>query len=602
MIAKPILCLLLFLSIHTLVLCKDVYINSTAVLPCTDPSLCYFLEPSLWNNSIPPETNDNVYITDLPTFAYMTFNDSLSLSQLFIEGNLTLYVIGNSQLTSQNISLSGSTLIISGASKVVSTQNTWLVDSSQLLVNQATGGFQQLGGEVFYLSKSSVLELQTGYLNLSSDESRIHGVVMTMGTAKFAATGQLHFDNNTQAEFADYPSFDTVNFWFTSVTFLQGFQANSINLMTSNVTVYGSNGLYQNYSNIFVDTGSVFFIRKLSECYLDVTKVAGLLFISTSIVTFSGDQKFPIVFGGSSSLYGRSLNLVSVRHTTGDNGEAAYVNIFADSLTTSGIVELPVGAVQINNYAFFAGTFSTAGAIFASGRVFVQGTFFAYQQIKLEGTPVGSVLRNTWEVDAGSVLSTYNFTIGHDSVLRTYSANIICSYMYMLPNSSLHHHESTYIGDLINDGKLSIRHDLNWTGNYTQLPDGVLDFEDINLPNRTNGQFIVLGKAFLEGTITYNVTTDLHKSGKVQLVVLNATGGVSGKFKTSPVNVGATHASKISMDYSSNTVRLVFEKKAAKKNLWYVWFLLVLGFGIAIGVFGYYKYRQSRSGYSMVGN
>lgn len=83
MIAKLLLCLLLA-YIPSYVLCKDVYINSTFAIRCSDPSFCYFMEPALWNNNIPPEANDNVYLTDLPDYAYITFNQSYPLNFYYL--------------------------------------------------------------------------------------------------------------------------------------------------------------------------------------------------------------------------------------------------------------------------------------------------------------------------------------------------------------------------------------------------------------------------------------------------------------------------------------------------------------------------------------
>jgi hypothetical protein len=101
-----------------------------------------------------------------------------------MQGNVTLHVMGTASLTSQNVSLSGSTIILTGipftlcfillicyftfnkgASEMFSTQFTFVTDGSVLEID-GTGGYAQTGSLFFLSNNSSISILGTGYLGL----------------------------------------------------------------------------------------------------------------------------------------------------------------------------------------------------------------------------------------------------------------------------------------------------------------------------------------------------------------------------------------------------------------------------------------------------
>eukprot|EP00026_Physarum_polycephalum_P004734 Phypoly_transcript_04757.p1 GENE.Phypoly_transcript_04757~~Phypoly_transcript_04757.p1 ORF type:complete len:604 (+),score=71.75 Phypoly_transcript_04757:177-1988(+) len=591
-----LLLICLLLALLSLASGKNVYINATALDSCIGSTPCYFLDPLLWQNNLVPETNDTVFVVNAPINTVLVHNSSLNLEQILLEGNVTLRLVQDAELTIQVISLSASaSLVIEENSTVISGEQTQIQYGSFLVVNSAQGYAQD--GIMFSLSENSTLILQRGYFGLHALEAKLFGIVQILPDTLFVASNALVVFQNNVVEFQNEPIIYNASFLNANVTFKQGWRKATFGSLTaSNVTIYNnSQNAQQNFTNFHVDQNSTLFIRGVSNCLLNSSVVTGTLYISSSTVTIpTGTFNAPLVLSGLSTFSVPTLILKSVSGGVGENGEAPNVTITTGILHTMGDIEIPYGLLNVSVYAYFDGVFRTAGSVHVFGDVYAESSIIdVFTNFSLESTPAGSPSQYTLELQ-DSDFSAFHFSVGSNSIVKINESAITCDHTYFHPNSSFHYQNSDFLGEVYTEGRIHIGSNLTLKGNFTQGKEGILEFKYIDVKTRTSGVLNVAGDATLDGTISYALEQDPTEKGKIEILAVTAQ-NIIGKFSTEPVNTGLARSVKTSVNYSPKEIYLVFEKtEGKKKSTWWIWFLVVILVLATAGV-GYYFYRKRRS-------
>jgi len=274
---------------------------------------------------------------------------------------------------------------------------------------------------------------------------------------------------------------------------------------------------------------------------------AGIVSTGGSSVTTSGSIAGGL--GGDGTTQADAVDFSGGGNTlTLETGYSFIGNVVSTSGTTNGGDTLALGGSGSFNLAELANTAPTSFTGtpqfygFANLAKTGGGTTILYGQGGNGGN--FAVTDGTLEVGDASNPNTElfdNVAIGADGILRGHGS-IIGSV--------------TNAGDLAPGGTLGV---LTINGNYVQSPGGTLSIEvtPSNAPGTGADQLLVGGKASLAGTLAVQVDQGSY-SFPTTYDILNASGGVTGKFSTVAVTKAIATYFTTTVLYDPNAVLLQF--------------------------------------------
>jgi hypothetical protein len=589
--------LLLVLTIGH-VTCVEIFFNSS--ISCDKLSGgCNWNDSTNWVGGVVPSIGTDVYIIFNSTVnvsspvIYVNYNN-LTLHSLTLSG-AALDVVNSSTVSSSNLILATATLSIDSTSWVESLSATQVLIGSTVLLG---GKFTQTNAsEQFTLDATSIIATQGGsILTLNSLLVSLSGLLEIAASSSFYAN-VVQFHNDVT--FPNTPQIGLADFKGVTAYFPQGIAVNTLTLESGSlVTVNNSLGAVE---LLTVFTDSILYLRRISSPQAFIQSLSqnpGTLFISSSNLTlgnFNSVLGSNLVLAGASTISLTGIEISSLSFSTGEYNEAPYINInIAQDPVTFNLnqVQIP-GEILIQNgsWVSFVGSSSLTGGILSlGGIIFITGQFTALGPIILVTNP-NTTNDSDLSLQGPASLTTPSLLIGELTTLENIN-------------------NSTITGDVICDGIITIYDidTLSIIGNFSQGSNAQLVFTEIDPLNNITGFINITGRADIAGTVSYQVLTlNANATGdQVKFLILQASGGVHGKFSQRPINIGLGDA-WVDLDYSDPTKVYFVYGGSGDDDKWYDlewWLWLVIGAGGGIVILAITvitcSVRNKRKGYKAV--